>query len=164
MARAQTRYVCQECGIEHRKWAGRCEECGAWNAIVEEVSARRAGGGARAASRGKALALEGLKGRTAAPARRLTGIGEFDRVLGGGLVPGSAVLVAGDPGIGKSTLMLQASAALGTGQGNGVAGAVYVSGEESTDQLRMRAERTGLGEASVALLAATAIDDVIATL
>ncbi|MCZ6449192.1 MAG: DNA repair protein RadA [Alphaproteobacteria bacterium] len=164
MARAQTRYVCQQCGIEHRKWAGRCEGCGAWNAIVEEVTTRRAGSGAGAVSPGRALALEGLKGRRAAPQRRLTGIGEFDRVLGGGLVPGSAVLVAGDPGIGKSTLMLQASAALGTDHGNSVPGAVYVSGEEATDQLRMRAERTGLGEASVALLAATSINDVIATL
>jgi len=164
MARAATRYVCQECGAEHRKWAGRCEGCGAWNAIAEEVTTRRTGGGAGATASKRGLVLEGLKGSGAAPQRRLTGIGELDRVLGGGLVPGSAVLVAGDPGIGKSTLLLQASAALATGHGDGVAGAVYVSGEEATDQLRMRAERTGLGEASVALLAATSVNDVIATL
>ncbi len=164
MARAQTRFICQECGAEHRKWAGRCEGCGAWNAIAEEVTARRTGGGAGPASAGKSLNLEGLKGPKIIAQRRLTGIGEFDRVLGGGLVPGSAVLVAGDPGIGKSTLLLQASAALGSGHGSGGASAVYVSGEEATDQLRMRAERTGLGDASVALLAATCLNDVIATL
>jgi DNA repair protein RadA/Sms len=164
MARPQTRYVCQECGAEHRKWAGRCEGCGAWNSIVEEVTTRRPGGGRGAPSSAKSLVLEGLKGSGAAPQRRLTGIGELDRVLGGGLVPGSAVLVAGDPGIGKSTLLLQAAAALEPGQEDNVAGAVYVSGEEATDQLRMRAQRTGLGEASVALLAATSVNDVIATL
>jgi len=174
MARPQTLYVCQECGAEHRKWAGRCEGCGTWNAITEEVTSRRARSGSDsrgAASSNRGLVLEGLKGSAAAPQRRLTGISELDRVLGGGLVPGSAVLVAGDPGIGKSTLLLQASAALatrqgnqGTRQGDDAADAVYVSGEEATDQLRMRAGRTGLGEAAVALLAATSVNDVIATL
>ncbi|HSR56515.1 MAG TPA: DNA repair protein RadA, partial [Alphaproteobacteria bacterium] len=163
MARAQTRFVCQECGTEHRKWAGRCEGCGAWNTIAEEVAST--GPGRRGAGSGaKPLTLEGLKGTQTAPQRRLTGIAELDRVLGGGLVPGSAVLVAGDPGIGKSTLLLQASAALGKNGDEAPAGAVYVSGEEATDQLRMRAERTGLSDSSVSLLAATSVDQVIATI
>ncbi len=160
MARARSRFVCQECGTEHRKWAGRCEGCGAWNSIAEEVVSRGPG---RPGKEAPGLALEGLKGRTAAPERRLTRIAELDRVLGGGLVPGSAVLVAGDPGIGKSTLLLQASAALGRESAAGAAGAVYVSGEEATDQLRMRAERTGLTDAPVSLLAATSVNQVIAT-
>ncbi|MDX1483008.1 MAG: DNA repair protein RadA [Alphaproteobacteria bacterium] len=164
MARAATRYVCQECGTEHRKWAGRCEGCGAWNAIVEEVVSGGTAAARRKASSGTRLDLEGLKGEGAAPRRRLTGIGEFDRVLGGGLVPGSAVLVAGDPGIGKSTLLLQVSAALSKAGTEDPRDAVYVSGEEATDQLRMRAARTGLGEANVALAAATSVNDVIATL
>ncbi len=159
MARVQTRYVCQECGAEHRKWAGRCDACGAWNAIVEEVPAAPLPGG-RAPAKGRRLAFEGLKGTAAAPERRLSGIGELDRVLGGGLVPASAVLVAGDPGIGKSTLLLQACAALA----DKGAGALYVSGEEATDQLRMRAERTRLAGAPVAVVAATAVDDIVATI
>lgn len=162
MSQAKTRYVCQECGAEHAKWVGRCESCGAWNAIVEEGPAA-SGPGARGTSpAGRILELEGLEGGGASPQRLLTGIAELDRVLGGGLVAGSTVLVAGDPGIGKSTLLLQASAALAD-RARGAAGAVYVSGEEATDQLRMRAERTGL-RAAVGLLAATAVDDVIATL
>lgn len=164
MVKPQTHYVCQECGAEHRKWAGRCEGCGAWNTIVEEVTSRQPGAAARGTSSGKRLVLEGLHGPATLPPRRLTGIGELDRVLGGGLVPGSAVLVAGDPGIGKSTLLLQASAALTAGQEKEASGAVYVSGEEATDQLRMRAERTGLGKASVALLSATSVNDIIATI
>jgi DNA repair protein RadA/Sms len=162
VARAASRFICQQCGAEHRKWVGRCETCGAWNAITEEVTPRSRGRGT-ASGKTPGLALESLKGATAAPARRMTGIAELDRVLGGGLVPGSAVLVAGDPGIGKSTLLLQASAAVGRARNGSSAGALYVSGEEATDQLRMRAERTGLSEASIALLAATSVDQVIAT-
>ncbi len=113
VARAQSRYTCQQCGTEHSKWVGRCEGCGAWNAITEEVTGRGKGG--RASAKARALKLESLSGKGAAPSRRMTGIGELDRVLGGGLVTGSAVLVAGDPGIGKSTLALQASAAFAKG-------------------------------------------------
>ncbi len=159
MARTESRYICQECGTEHAKWVGRCEGCGAWNAITEEVTGRGKGAGGVSA-KARAVKLEPLKGKGATPARRMTGIGELDRVLGGGLVPGSAILVAGDPGIGKSTLALQASAAFTEG-GERV---VYVSGEEAADQLRMRAQRTGSGDATVSLLTVTSVDDVIATI
>src|SRR5690606_2887495 len=107
MARPAARYVCQACGASHAKWSGRCEACGAWNSITEEApreSLPRDTGG----KGGRKLAFVGLTGATEAPERRLTGIAELDRVTGGGLVPGSAVLIGGDPGIGKSTLLLQA--------------------------------------------------------
>jgi DNA repair protein RadA/Sms len=160
MARSQPRYVCQECGAEYRKWAGRCDACGAWNSMTEESAAAPVAAGVRAPGKGHALALEGLKGTAKAPERQLTGISELDRVLGGGLVPASAVLVAGDPGIGKSTILLQACAALA----DRGCGALYISGEEATDQLRMRAARTGLADSSVKLAAATSIADIVATI
>jgi DNA repair protein RadA/Sms len=160
VARVQPRYTCQQCGAEHRKWTGRCESCGAWNAITEEMPTAPVAAGVVFPGKGHMLALEGLRGTATAPERRLTGIKEFDRVLGGGLVPASAVLVAGDPGIGKSTILLQACAALA----NTGAGVLYISGEEATDQLRMRAARTGLAESGVKLAAATSIADIIATI
>ena len=165
MARAQSRYICQECGTEHRKWAGRCDGCGAWNTITEEVSIRRTGTGAgpRVSAKARALELESLSGKGTALQRRMTGIDEFDRVLGGGLVAGSAILLAGDPGIGKSTLLLQAGAAFCGGAKASPHRVIYVSGEEASDQLRMRAERTGFGDAPVSLLAATNIDDILTT-
>ncbi|MGE0650368.1 MAG: DNA repair protein RadA [Alphaproteobacteria bacterium] len=160
MARVQPRYVCQECGAEHRKWTGRCDGCGAWNALAEEAPAAPIAAGVRAPGKGHRLALEGLEGHAKVPARRPSGISELDRVLGGGLVPASAVLVAGDPGIGKSTLLLQACAALAE---RGL-GTLYVSGEEATDQLRMRAARTGLSHVGVKLAAATSIADIATTI
>ncbi|GAB4122785.1 MAG: DNA repair protein RadA [Rhodothalassiaceae bacterium] len=156
MARSSTRYVCQSCGAVHPKWTGRCEECGAWNSISEETAdfgrSRQRGG--------RRLPLVGLAEQTKAPARIRSGIAEFDRVMGGGLVPGSAVLVGGDPGIGKSTLLLEAMAAFAR-SGHGC---VYVSGEEATAQIQMRAERLGLGDAPVKLAAATDLGDILATL
>jgi DNA repair protein RadA/Sms len=104
VARAATRYVCQACGSGYPKWAGRCEACGEWNTLTEEAVDRPARGGLAKARRVDMVPLAGV---APAPPRRLTGIAEFDRVIGGGLVPGSAVLVGGDPGIGKSTLLLQ---------------------------------------------------------
>ena len=107
MARPAARYVCQQCGAVHPKWAGRCEDCGAWNSLVEETGGDGPPKGLGAA-KGRRIELVGLEGSEAEAPRRVTGIGEFDRVAGGGLVPGSALLVGGDPGIGKSTLLLQA--------------------------------------------------------
>ncbi len=164
MARVQPRFICQACGAEHRKWTGRCDACGAWNSISEESPAAPLAAGVRTRTKGHALALEGLRGGAgdgpaAAPERRLTGINELDRVLGGGLVPASAILVAGDPGIGKSTILLQACAALAQ-KGERT---LYISGEEATDQLRMRAARTGLDGSDVRLAAATSIADIVAT-
>jgi DNA repair protein RadA/Sms len=158
MAKRDTRHVCQACGAAAAKWSGRCEACGAWNSIVEEaaVSAPPRAIGARG---GRALQFEGLEGSSPQPPRAATGIAEFDRVLGGGLVAGSAVLVGGDPGIGKSTLLLQAAAALSR-----QTRVAYVSGEEAIDQVRLRASRLGLAKANVALAAATNVRDVLASL
>jgi DNA repair protein RadA/Sms len=149
-------YQCQTCGAIHAKWSGRCDACGGWNTLVEEVAnplPRRGSGG------GRPLALLGLEGEAEPRPRLVSGIGEFDRVVGGGLVPGSAVLTGGDPGIGKSTLLLQVAAALSTGSRS-----LYVSGEEAVDQLRLRASRLGLTAAPLQLTAATAVADICATL
>ena len=161
MARAQSRFVCQQCGAAHPRWAGRCDACGGWNSLVEEVARENTpkglGGG-----KGKKLAFSTLESAPAVLPRRLSGIAEFDRVTGGGLVPGSALLVGGDPGIGKSTVLLQVLSALG--KGGGKLRAAYVSGEESLDQIRLRAMRLGVGAAPVALAAATSIRDIAASL
>ena len=158
LARATRQYVCQECGAVHPKWAGRCESCGAWNSLAEEAPVETApkGLGAR---RGRKLDIVGLTGSEAPPPRRLSGIAEFDRVCGGGTVPGSVLLVGGDPGIGKSTILLQVVAALSK-----VARCLYVSGEESIEQIRLRARRLGVEGASVAMAAATSVRDIAATL
>jgi DNA repair protein RadA/Sms len=159
MARPQRSFVCQSCGAAHAKWAGRCEDCGAWNSLVEEAgaSAPPAAGGR---VKGRRVALVPLEGAGTPPPRLASGIEELDRVLGGGIVPGAALLIGGDPGIGKSTLMLQAAAAI-AGQGRE---AVYVSGEESVDQIRLRARRLGLAAAPVRLASATAVGDILATI
>src|SRR5262245_23533202 len=136
---------------------GRCDACGAWNTIVEELPVES---GPRPAAKGRKIGFEPLKGESQPAARRTTAIGEFDRVCGGGLVVGSAVLVGGDPGIGKSTLLLQAVAALATAHGpEGGARVAYISGEEAIDQVRLRAQRLGVIERPVALAAATNVGD-----
>ena len=158
MAKRENRYVCQECGAVHAKWMGKCEACGAWNTIVEEAVPETAPKGVSGKG-GKRLTFLGLEGSSDKAPRRLTGITEFDRVCGGGLVAGSAILVGGDPGIGKSTLLLQVTAAL-----SGSASVAYVSGEEAIDQVRMRAGRLGLAKAKVAVASATNLRDILATL
>ncbi len=161
MARAPSpAFTCTACGAAHAKWAGRCDACGAWNTVVEEAPLGAAPGRPRVGVRGRAVPLVPLAGSEPAPPRHASGIGEFDRALGGGLVPGSAVLVGGDPGIGKSTLLLQAAAALARAG----APAIYISGEEATAQVRMRAARLGLADAPVRLGAETAVADILATL
>jgi len=161
MARAETRYVCQQCGAAHSKWSGKCDACGAWNTLAEEAAGvvpKGLGG-----TRGK-LAFQSLDAAHERLTRRLTGIAEFDRVCGGGLVPGSALLVGGDPGIGKSTLLLQIASALAQGRAGGALRCAYVSGEESLDQIRLRAERLGIKSAPVMLAAATSIRDIAGSL
>ncbi|MCL5775608.1 DNA repair protein RadA [Limibaculum sp. FT325] len=162
MAKPALQFVCNACGTVHRKWQGQCEGCGEWNTLAEEAGLSAAGPAAKTlgAARGRRMALAPLAGQEAPPPRAASRIGELDRVLGGGLVPGSAVLVGGDPGIGKSTLLLQATAAFAT------AGArtVYVSGEEAMAQVRMRAARLGLGAADVQLAAETNLRDILTTL
>ena len=159
MARSEARFSCQACGAVHSRWNGRCDACDAWNTIVEEIAETATPKGL-GKGKGKALAFADLAGPAQPLARHDTGIGELDRVFGGGLVPGSALLVSGDPGIGKSTLLLQAAAALA---GAGLA-ASYLSGEEGIDQIRMRAQRLGLGDAPVKLAAATSVRDILASL
>jgi len=158
LARTKLRYACTECGATAPKWSGRCEACGAWNSLVEEQAVAVAGRPQPARTKG--VRFEGLQGEGAPPPRHIVGIDEFDRVLGGGLVPGSAILVGGDPGIGKSTLMLQAAAALARAGEE----AVYVSGEESIEQIRLRARRLGLTDAPLLLAAASGLGEILASL
>lgn len=161
MARAALEYVCNQCGNVTTKWSGKCESCGAWNSISEQAgsSAPPVGRGAKK-TKGKTVELSALSGEDKEPERGQTGISEFDRVLGGGLVPGSATLIGGDPGIGKSTLLLQAAAAVAKRGGK----VIYVSGEEALAQLRMRASRLGLQDAPVELASETNVADIIKTL
>ena len=154
-------FTCANCGAVHSKWSGRCDDCGQWNTISEDVpltSGPKSKG--LGAARGKAITLGDLSTEEAPPPRTLSGLPELDRVLGGGLVPSSAVLVGGDPGIGKSTLLLQAAAAF-AGQG---LSCIYFSGEEAASQVRMRAQRLGLGGASVRLAAETNLRNIMTTL
>ncbi len=160
MAKASS-FVCQSCGAASSKWAGRCDNCGEWNSIVEEqASAPISGARGSSLPKGRPSGLAPLKGETAQLSRVETGIAELDRVTGGGLVPGSAILIGGDPGIGKSTLLLQAMAALAR-RGERV---IYVSGEEAIAQIRMRATRLTLSDAPVLLAAETNVSDILATL
>ena len=160
MSKSAVRFACQSCGSAFARWAGRCEACGAWNSIVEEAAREELPRGLSAGKGGaRKIAFVGLDGIGAAVPRRPTGIGELDRVCGGGLVPGSALLVGGDPGIGKSTLLLQAAARLAQG-----GRCAYISGEESIDQVRLRASRLGLSGAPVELAAATSLRDIAGSL
>ncbi|MCH1486514.1 MAG: DNA repair protein RadA [Alphaproteobacteria bacterium] len=161
MARPVSEYVCNNCGHVTTKWSGKCEACGQWNTISEMAgsAAPPIGRGAKK-TKGKSVELAPLAGNDKEPERRKSDIGEFDRVLGGGLVPGSATLIGGDPGIGKSTLLLQAAAAVSKSGGK----VIYVSGEEALAQLRMRASRLGLSDANVELAAETNVADIIKTL
>jgi DNA repair protein RadA/Sms len=161
MAKSASNFVCQSCGAVSSKWAGRCDNCGEWNSIVEEKGSAPVSG-AKGASlpKGKASRLVGLRGESPPLPRIQTGIAELDRVAGGGFVPGSGVLIGGDPGIGKSTLLLQALASLArTG-----ARVIYVSGEEAIAQVRLRAQRLGLDDANVLLATETNVSDILATL
>ncbi len=154
-------FSCTNCGAVHSKWTGRCDDCGAWNSITEDtpLSAGPSSKGL-GSSRGKVVPLGDLATKDAPLSRTVSGLGELDRVLGGGLVPASAVLVGGDPGIGKSTLLLQAAAAFAE---KGLK-AVYVSGEEAASQVRLRAQRLGLTDAPVRLAAETNLRNILTTL
>ena len=151
-------FVCTACGAAHRKWIGKCEACGGWNTIVEEAPLST--GPKALGSKGKSIPLTDLATLEAPTPRASSGIDELDRVLGGGLVPASAILVGGDPGIGKSTLLLQAAASFAR-RGTSV---MYISGEEAAAQVRMRAQRLGLTDARVALGAETNLRDILTTL
>lgn len=161
MARPQKRFVCQACGAVTTKWAGQCLDCLEWNTIVEEASVAATPFAAKhnLQAGGTPVSLSALDQAATLPPRLSTGIAELDRALGGGFVEGSATLIAGDPGIGKSTLLLQAAAQVARG-GHGVA---YISGEEAADQVRLRAHRLGLSDAPVKLGAATSVRDILST-
>jgi DNA repair protein RadA/Sms len=161
MAKPKTVFVCEQCGAQSQKWLGRCVDCGAWNSLVEERAAE--GGGAPSGGHRYALAGAAGSARLYADieverhARLSTGIDEFDRVLGGGVVPGSLVLLGGEPGIGKSTLLLQAAANMARTIGP----VLYSSGEESEHQIKSRGERLGVGGAPLFLLAETCLERIL---
>src|SRR5215216_5966421 len=158
MAKQTQSFVCQNCGAAYRRWQGKCDACGEWNTIAEENAAARAPG--RPPRKGRLFALEPLAGEAHEAPRLSSGLPELDRVIGGGFVRGSVLLVGGDPGIGKSTLLIQTAAALAKAGHR----AVYISGEEAVAQVRLRAERLGLSQAPVELAAETSVEDIIATL
>lgn len=163
MAKNQKSYVCNQCGSVYSKWAGKCEACGEWNSLSEEVSAAAASvpKGLSGSTKGRALNLVSLKDEARGTyARMISGVREFDRVCGGGLVPGSATLIGGDPGIGKSTLLLQIVCALAK-KGERC---LYVSGEEAVDQVRMRAQRLGLSDSPVELASSSNVREIVASI
>lgn len=156
MPKPSTQFVCQSCGTVHGKWAGRCDACGEWNTLVEEITAQNERPSHKR-RKSRSIDFVDLGGESRDVPRLKTGIDELDRVTGGGLVAGSALLVGGDPGIGKSTLLLQAVGRLAK---SGVKTA-YVSGEESVDQVRRRAKRLGLADNPVSLAAETSLGPII---
>ncbi|HEY5829774.1 MAG TPA: DNA repair protein RadA [Hyphomicrobiaceae bacterium] len=162
MARpAKSQFVCQNCGAVAPRWAGKCAACGEWNTMIEEADvAATPGSGLTRSSKGRVVALETLVRTADTIARLPTGLAELDRVTGGGIVPGSALLIGGEPGIGKSTLLLQLAASFAKAGRR----AVYFSGEEAAQQVRLRAERLGLSQAPLALAAETNIANILATL
>lgn len=164
MSKKKTAYSCQNCGAIHFKWAGKCPDCGGWNSFVEEFEE----GGTSHFSRieekknptDKKIQLVKLNGEAQEFPRVKTNIGELDRVLGGGLVQGSVVLIGGDPGIGKSTLLLQTAESLAKGKNK----IIYISGEESVDQVRLRAKRMGVDEDSIELASTTNVSEIVASI
>ncbi len=160
MAKPKRRFVCQACGSVTTRWQGQCVDCSEWNTLIEEAPETIFSAKHDLSSGGRRVAFVPLDAPVALPVRRSTGIAEFDRALGGGLVPGCAVLMGGDPGIGKSTLLLQAAAKIAMAGGE----AVYISGEEASDQVRLRADRLGLGKAPIQLASATSVRDILTTL
>ncbi|HEY7805913.1 MAG TPA: DNA repair protein RadA [Croceibacterium sp.] len=160
MSKTKRRYVCQACGAVSHRWQGQCGDCAEWNTLVEDAPASVFSLKHDLSSGGRAVEFVKLDAPGEALVRRSTGLAEFDRALGGGLVPGAAILMGGDPGIGKSTLLLQASARLASAG----ADVVYVSGEEAAGQVRLRAERLGHAGAAIRFASATSVRDILTTL
>jgi DNA repair protein RadA/Sms len=158
MGKSKEVFVCQNCGASAPKWQGQCATCGEWNTLVSEVSTAQLGRTKSARAKSGDAASSLAAEATHEVPRLSTGSAELDRVLGGGLVPGSVTLIGGDPGIGKSTLMLQAAAAL-----NGVRPVLYATGEESLKQVALRARRLGLAAATARLVQETCVEDLVAT-
>ncbi|MEZ5744542.1 MAG: DNA repair protein RadA [Sphingomonadaceae bacterium] len=160
MAKPKRKYVCQACGAVATRWQGQCGECAEWNSLVEDAPQTVFSAKHDLSSGGRRIEFEPLDKPGQELARRSSGIAEFDRALGGGLVPGSAILMGGDPGIGKSTLLLQAAAHIALSGGD----VVYVSGEEAAGQVRLRASRLGLEKAPIRLASNTSVRDILTTL
>ncbi len=162
MAKTRTQYVCQNCGARYSKWSGRCDNCGEWNSLVEEMVDSGVSSVAKASQTGKPLAVQSINDVPAdvTSSRLKTGFADLDDVLGGGVLPGAVVLLAGQPGIGKSTLLLQVTSKLAEGQS-----VLYVSGEESASQVRLRAERLGAhGSEHLDFAASTNANDIATTI
>jgi DNA repair protein RadA/Sms len=158
---ARAGFVCQNCGAVAARWVGKCPACGEWNTLLEETDLPQPGAGLSRASRGRAVALQDLADPQSERVDRMpTGLAELDRVTGGGIVPGSALLIGGEPGIGKSTLLLQVAAAFAAAGRR----AIYFTGEEAATQVQLRAERLGLAGAPVALACETSLSNILATL
>jgi len=162
VAKAKIQFICQNCGTVHTRWAGKCDGCGEWNTLSEDNPLAGIGGGPGKASaaKGREVALYSLDGEIEEAPRFHSGISELDRATGGGFVMGSAILLGGEPGIGKSTILMQVSVALAK-SGRSV---VYVSGEEAVAQVRLRAKRLGADSAPVLIAAETNVEDILATL
>ncbi len=160
MAKPKRRYVCSACGSVTHRWQGQCADCAEWNTLSEEAPETVFSSKHNLSSGGRAISFEALDAPSEKLVRRSTGLAEFDRALGGGLVPGSAILMGGDPGIGKSTLLLQAAAKVAMAGGD----TVYISGEEGAGQVRLRAERLGLSGSPIRFAAATSVRDILTTL
>jgi DNA repair protein RadA/Sms len=161
MIKLATQFVCQQCGAVYRKWAGKCDNCGAWNSLVEQASSEN-GKSAVARSRGKKLVVETLQNVTidSVKNRLVSGFSEIDAVLGGGFMPAGVTLIAGQPGIGKSTLLLQIAAHIATQKS-----VLYISGEESAGQIKLRAERLGAKhQQNLHLVSSTSADDIATTI
>ena len=162
MAKIRTNFVCQACGAVTQRWQGKCDSCNEWNTIVEEPTGAQSAplaGGVRL-KKGRVFKLEGLDGLALDAPRLPSGIAELDRVSGGGFVRGSVILLGGEPGIGKSTLLIQAAAAIARSGHR----SVYISGEEAAAQVRLRAQRLNLTDAQVELASETSVEDILATL
>ena len=159
---ARSLFVCQNCGAVAPRWTGKCAACGEWNTIVEEAQAASVPGtGLAKSSKGRAVELRLLADTAGDKIDRMpTGLAELDRVTGGGIVPGSALLIGGEPGIGKSTLLLQVAAAFAAAGRR----AVYFTGEEATAQVRLRAERLGLAQTPLELASETSLSNILVTL
>ena len=160
--KTSVRYVCQNCGSAYPKWQGKCDFCGEWNTIIEEKSTTEGFSNIKSKNKGHEIDFVDLSGSSQTLERIPTGIKELDRVSGGGLVAGSVILVGGDPGLGKSTLLLQASASIANQKNSPEC--YYISGEEALDQVRIRAKRLGLEKSPVKLASATDVRDIITTL
>src|SRR6201987_2628990 len=160
MAKSTLSFVCQNCGAAYNRWQGKCESCGEWNTLAEEDTSGSVPVSIRSRRKGRTFQLESLSGKSQNAPRLSSGMAELDRVTGGGFVRGSVLLVGGDPGIGKSTLLTQATSLLARAGHR----AVYISGEEAIAQVRLRAERLGLADAPVQLAAETSVEDIVSTL